>query len=86
MDQSVIVNGIMEILDFSKIQTMNTEANLMVRNTTSLLALVRADVGAMILSELSILQDTLKICLLSLEARNPRREVGIIRKLERPLP
>ena len=86
MDQSVIVNGIMEILDFSKIQTMNTEANLMVRNTTSLLALVRADVGAMILSELSILQDILKICLLSPEARNLRREVGIIRKSERPLP
>ena len=58
----------------------------MVRNTTSLLALVRADVGAMILSELSILQDTLKICLLSLEARNLRREVGIIRKSERPFP
>ena len=58
----------------------------MVRNTTSLLALVRADVSALILSELSFLQDTLKICLLSLEARNLRREVGIIRKSERPLP
>ena len=82
---SVIANGIMADSDVPEIQALNAGANLMVRNTTSLLALVKAGVGATILPELSIPQDALGIRLLPLEAGNLRREVGAIRKTGTPL-
>lgn len=68
-----------------EIQALNAGAKLMVRNTTSLLALVQAGIGATILPELSVPLDKLEIRLLPLEAGNLTREVGIIRKTETPL-
>lgn len=85
VDQTVIANGITENSDVPEIQALNAGANLMVRNTTSLLALVKAGVGVTILSELSIPQGALGICLLPLKARNLRRYVGTIRKTGTPL-
>jgi DNA-binding transcriptional LysR family regulator len=82
---SVIANGIMANSDLPEILALSDGANLMVRNTTSLLALVKAGVGATILPELSVPKDALGIRLLSLKAGNLRREVGIIRKIELPL-
>lgn len=82
---SVIANGIMANSDVLEIQALNAGAKLMVRNTTSLLALVQAGIGATILPELSVPLDNLEIRLLPLEAGNLTREVGIIRKTETPL-
>jgi len=78
----LIANGIMESSEIPGIKNLNIQANLMVRNTTSLLALVKEGVGATILPELSVPRNIPGIRTIALENGNFFREVGVIRKTE----
>ena len=66
--------------DHPEIQALGTRANLMVRNTTSLLALIKVGVGVTILPELAIPQEMTGIEVFPLEDENLKREVGTIQK------
>ena len=81
-DQVIISNGIMAGYDHPEIQALGTRANLMVRNTTSLLALIKVGVGVTILPELAIPQEMTGIEVFPLEDENLKREVGTIRKTD----
>jgi DNA-binding transcriptional LysR family regulator len=80
-----IANGITIASEVPEIQALSAAAKLMVRNTTSILALVRAGVGATILPELAVPEEATEIRLLPLEAGTLKREVGVIRKTDTPL-
>lgn len=80
-----IANGITTASEIPEIQALSAVAKLMVRNTTSILALVNAGVGATILPELAVPEEAAGIRLLPLEAGTLKREVGVIRKTDTPL-
>lgn len=84
-EQTILANGIMASSDHPEIQALNAGAKLMVRNTTSLLALIKAGSGVTILPELSIPQGTKGVSVLPLEDGNLKREVGTIHKTGIPL-
>jgi DNA-binding transcriptional LysR family regulator len=75
-----IANGITAASTVPEIQEISANAALMVRNTTSILALVGAGVGTTILPELSIPKGATGIRFAPLEGGPFRREVGVIRK------
>ncbi len=77
-----IASGVTAASDIPEIQELNSLAKLMVRNNTSLLALVKAGLGATILPDLAVPEDLTGIRRLSLEEGHYRRGVGIIRKTE----
>lgn len=80
--QSVIANGIMEGSDHPEIAALTTRASLMVRNTTSLLALVKSGAGISILPELAIPKDDNNLELIPLPGSGLIREVGLIKRAD----
>ncbi|MGO1120128.1 LysR family transcriptional regulator [Rhodovibrionaceae bacterium A322] len=80
-----IANGITAVSDIAEVQALNGGAKLMVRNTTSLIAMVSANVGLTILPELALATPAPGVHSRPLSNQQSRREVGVIRKTESAL-
>jgi len=78
--QNILANGIMASSKHPEIQALNDGANLMVRNTTSLLALIKSGAGVTILPELSLPKHAEGFRVHALAADNLNRDVGTIHK------
>jgi len=82
-----IANGLCQHINDPDFQPILQESRLMVRNTASILSMVRAGVGVTILPELSILPDFMDLEFLPLANSTARREVWMVtqpRKLLTP--
>lgn len=83
--QPLIANGVIDGSDNPGLKALSDSARLMVRNTTSLLALVKSGVGMTILPDLSVPRDMPGVRLIHIKEHNLRREVGIIHKADASL-
>lgn len=76
--QNVIANGVMETLSTTGLSFTNGSSNLMVRNNTSLLALVRNGVGVTVLPRLSVPEPIEGIRTVAIHGPKETRLVGIL--------
>ncbi len=74
-----IANGICRLITDEHFQRILAASNLMVRNTTSLLALVRAGVGVTVLPRLAIDQASARLSFLSVADNTAIRRIDILR-------
>lgn len=79
-----IANGASERISHPDYQEISRSSRLMVRNVTSLLALVRVDFGVTILPELSVAGDS-ALCCRPLAGKDLFREVGLLWRAGRGL-
>lgn len=80
-DETIITNGIMAGSDHSEIQSLHDAAKMMIRNTTSLLAVVGSGVGITILPASAIPKGSPDVCGVDIGGRETvARDVGILRK------
>ncbi|MCP4328586.1 MAG: LysR family transcriptional regulator [Alphaproteobacteria bacterium] len=75
---SLIANGICALIEAPEFQAVLGRSRLMVRNTTSILALVAAGVGITVLPRLAVPLDTDKACFLPLRYADVRRPLHIL--------
>ncbi len=75
-----MANGICRHITDEEFQRVFTSSRLMVRNTTSLLALVRAGVGVTVLPRLAIERAEKALCFLPIADPSARRRIDVLRR------
>ena len=83
--QPFISNGLCARISASPIQYILEDSRLMVRNTTSLIALIEAGIGITILPELALPADHPSVCFVPLAEVGEQRELSIITLSRRTL-
>lgn len=79
-NQVLIANGLSRAIADPTYRALEQHSRLMVRNVTSILALVRGGIGVTLLPSLSVPRDDKEICFLPLAVPGIRRHVGVIRR------
>lgn len=76
----LIANGLSLAIKSPKAVELHAEARLMVRNTTSLIAMVKNGIGVTLLPRMAIPDNVDGVELFSVRGTNPTREVGLIHR------
>lgn len=84
-DAAVIANGLSRSIADPAYRDLERRSRLMVRNVTSILALVRQGVGVTLLPDLSVPRDDRQIRFLPLAVSGIRRSVGLITRADTTL-
>lgn len=84
-DATVIANGLSRSIADPAYRSLEERSSLMVRNVTSILALVRRGVGVTLLPSLSVPRDDEGIRFLSLAGAAIRRNVGVMSRADSTL-
>ena len=84
-EETVIANGLSRAIADPAYRKLEEGSRLMVRNVTSILALVRRGVGVTLLPSLSVPRDDKRIRYLALAGSGIRRDVGVISRADSTL-